>query len=114
MRVCLEWFDTSKSFSFGVKNNAKYRRVKRVVLIESQKLCWFGCGKEENVSHVFYECKLAEEVWQQILNWLNGYLVCMHFKFICIILQKTLWKSEDRKTRSHLVCMHLNIVERSR
>jgi len=45
--------------------------VKRGVLIESQKLCSFGCGKEENVSHVFYECKLAAEVWQHVLKWLN-------------------------------------------
>jgi hypothetical protein len=45
--------------------------VKRGVLTESQKLCSFGCGKEENASHVFYECKLAAEVWQQVLKWLN-------------------------------------------
>ena len=41
------------------------------VLIKSQKMCSFGCGKEENASHIFYECKLAAEVWQQILIWLN-------------------------------------------
>jgi hypothetical protein len=53
--------------------------VKRGVLIESQKLCTFGCGKDENVSHVFNECKLAEEVWQQILNWLNIYTPSGHY-----------------------------------
>lgn len=45
--------------------------IKRGVLNESQKFCPFDCGKEENVSHLFFECKLASEIWQKVINWLN-------------------------------------------
>ena len=36
--------------------------IKRGVLSESQKFCLFDCGMEENVSHLFFEWKLASEV----------------------------------------------------
>jgi hypothetical protein len=45
--------------------------VKRGILSETQTSCPFGCGKEETISHVFFECTAAAEVWQEILRWLK-------------------------------------------
>jgi hypothetical protein len=45
--------------------------VKRGILSESQTSCSFGRGKEETVSHVFFECTTVTEVWQEILRWLK-------------------------------------------
>jgi hypothetical protein len=49
----------------------KYHQKKRGILAESLKSCSFGCGKDENVSHLFSECTIVLEVWQQILRWLH-------------------------------------------
>ncbi|KAK2408980.1 hypothetical protein QL285_044442 [Trifolium repens] len=45
--------------------------VKRGILSESQTSCSFGRGKEETVSHVFFECTTVTEVCQEILRWLK-------------------------------------------
>jgi len=45
--------------------------ARRDVLNGGDISCSFGCGEEENVSHVFFECRIAAELWREILKWTN-------------------------------------------
>ncbi|CAJ2631455.1 unnamed protein product [Trifolium pratense] len=63
--------------------------IKRGILIESQNSSLFGCGKEESVSHVFFECSLSSGSWSKILRWLeissvlhNAALMVFQFLFV--------------------------------
>ncbi|XP_058782282.1 uncharacterized protein LOC131656637 [Vicia villosa] len=41
------------------------------ILVASQNSCPYGCGSEENVSHIFFECLLAWIAWSEVLRWLD-------------------------------------------
>lgn len=45
--------------------------IKRGILDVSQNSCPFGCGKEENANHIFFECLIAMVAWSEILRWLS-------------------------------------------
>ncbi|XP_058741459.1 uncharacterized protein LOC131613839 [Vicia villosa] len=40
--------------------------VKRGILVDSQNSCPFGCGTEENVAHIFFECPSAVATWSEV------------------------------------------------
>ncbi|XP_058765343.1 uncharacterized protein LOC131638811 [Vicia villosa] len=45
--------------------------IKQGIAAESQGSCPFGCGKEESVNHIFFECLIATFSWSDIVRWLN-------------------------------------------
>ncbi|CAI8589340.1 unnamed protein product [Vicia faba] len=51
--------------------SSKDNLVKRDILVESQNSCSFGCGKEENISHIFFECPPTLTTWNEVLSWLD-------------------------------------------
>ncbi|CAI8607673.1 unnamed protein product [Vicia faba] len=51
--------------------------VKRDILDESQNSCPFDCAKEENISHIFFECPSTLATWSEIFRWL-GFMFAMH------------------------------------
>ncbi|XP_058774729.1 uncharacterized protein LOC131649001 [Vicia villosa] len=45
--------------------------VRRGVLLQGQERCAGECGREENVSHLFFECHCFAGVWSHICRWIG-------------------------------------------
>ncbi|XP_058768054.1 uncharacterized protein LOC131641768 [Vicia villosa] len=45
--------------------------IKRGVLDQNSNRCAGECGREESVSHLFFECTVFAGIWNHILQWLG-------------------------------------------
>ncbi|XP_058750551.1 uncharacterized protein LOC131623554 [Vicia villosa] len=60
--------------------------VKRGILVDSQNSCPFGCGEEESVSHIFFECISS-----------GGKVLKDRFSVIWFACLWTIWKRRNEK-----------------
>jgi hypothetical protein len=55
--------------------------VRRGVIRDESSHCVGGCGSEESVTHLFFECPIFTGVWYSICNWMG---IFSAFQNVCV------------------------------
>ncbi|CAI8586614.1 unnamed protein product [Vicia faba] len=83
--------------------------IKRGTLDEAHNSCPFGCEKEENANHIFFECPFAASTWSAILRWLNISCALHNLavrNFFPIYRFMQWWQKRKGKTSRYLILLH--------
>ncbi|KAL8487048.1 hypothetical protein ACS0TY_023191 [Phlomoides rotata] len=60
--------------------------MRGIILNDEEKTCHLCMEKEENIRHLFFECKVSSIIWSSIINWL-GVSMALHVNSTIHFLQ---------------------------